>query len=165
MQCQICKKNEATIHLTEITDGERSEMHICELCATEEGITVKSQMSINELLTNLLSSQPPDEDLLGSSLSDVSCPQCGFTLDHFRKEAVLGCPYDYEVFTKALAPLIEKAQNGQTTHCGKVPSKTSQDVKEQIELLNLRQQLEAAVQAEDYEQAARLRDKIADSEK
>ena len=58
MQCQVCRKKEATIHLTEITDGVRSEMHLCGHCAQEEGIAVKSQLSINELLSGLLSTQP-----------------------------------------------------------------------------------------------------------
>jgi protein arginine kinase activator len=160
MQCQICSKNEATIHLTEITDGMRSEMHICEHCAAEQGIAVKSQIPINELLSHLLAAQPAEEELLGPSEKGVSCPKCGFTLEQFRKEAVLGCPYDYAVFEKSLAPLIKKAHDGNTTHSGKVPSKTPEPTKKQITLLKLRQQLEAAVRSEDYEQAAKLRDKI-----
>lgn len=165
MQCQICQKNEATIHLTEIIEGLRSEMHICEQCAQEQGIAVKSQIPLNELLSGLLASAPSDDEMLGDSEKKTSCPHCGFTLEQFRKEAVLGCPYDYEIFEKPLLPLIEKAHNGQSVHCGKVPSKASTDTKKQIELLNLRQQLEAAVQAEDYELAAELRDKINQNEK
>ena len=160
MQCQICKDNEATIHLTEITDGMRSEMHICEHCAQDQGIAVKSQVPINELLSSLLAVQPSDEEIMGGGEQDVACPQCGFTLDQFRKEAVLGCPYDYEILEKSLMPLIKKAQDGKTTHCGKVPSKMPEDSKKQIELLGLRQQLDAAVRAENYEAAAELRDKI-----
>lgn len=160
MRCQICNKNGATIHLTEITDGVRSEMHICEHCAAEQGIAVKSQMPIKELLSSLLASQPADDEIFESSEKGLSCPHCGITLEQFRKEAVLGCPYDYEVFEKSLSPLIEKAHDGQVVHCGKVPSKTPKDAKKQIELLNLRQQLAAAVKSEDYELAAKLRDKI-----
>lgn len=162
MQCQICTKNDATIHLTEIADGVRAEMHICEHCAQEQGIAVKSQIPLNELLNSLLAVQPTDEELFGPSEkgASTSCPHCGFTLDQFRKEAVLGCPYDYEIFEKPLHRLIEKAHNGKTTHCGKVPSKTSTGTKKQIKLITLRQQLEAAVQSEDYEMAAELRDKI-----
>jgi len=165
MHCQICQKNEATIHLTEITDGLRSEMHLCEHCAQEEGIAVKSHLPINELLANLLATQPSDNELLGDSKQKIACPHCGFTLDQFAKEAVLGCPYDYEVFEKSLLPLIEKAHNGKTTHCGKVPSKTSEDTKKQTLLYTLRKKLEVAVQNEDYELAAELRDKINESEK
>ena len=162
MRCQICKKNGATIHLTEIVDGARSEMHLCERCAAEQGIAVKSQIPINELLSSLLSVQPTDDELFGHSEKELSCPHCGFTLEQFRNEAVMGCPYDYEVFEKSLSPLIKKTQDGKTVHCGKVPSKAPKDAKNQIKLSNLRQQLETAVQNEDYEQAAKLRDKIKD---
>ena len=165
MRCQICKKNTATIHLTEITDGLRSEMHLCEHCAVEQGIAVKSQIPINELLSDLLASQPLDDELFGPAERELVCPHCGFTLDQFRKEPVLGCPYDYEVFEKSLLPLIKKAHDGQTTHRGKVPSKTPKDTKKQIELANIRQQLKAAVKAEDYELAAKLRDKISEKGK
>jgi protein arginine kinase activator len=160
MRCQICKDREATIHLTEITDGVRAEMHICEHCATEQGLAVKSHIPLNELLGGLLASAPEGEDFFGLSDKETLCEYCGFTLEQFRKEAVLGCPHDYEVFEKSLLPLIAKAHDGRTTHCGKVPSRAPKDTKRQAELLNLRQQLDAAVKAEDYESAAKLRDRI-----
>jgi protein arginine kinase activator len=160
MQCQVCQKKEATIHLTEINDGVRTEMHLCEQCAQEEGIAVKSQLSINELLSGLLATQPLDDELFGDTEQELSCPNCGFTLAQFAKEAALGCPYDYEVFEKSLLPLIEKAHNGQTIHRGKIPSKMPKDTKKQLKLTALRQQLELAVQSEDYELAAKLRDEI-----
>ena len=160
MQCQICKKKTATIHLTEIADGLRTEVHMCEHCAQEQGIAAKSQISVNELLSSLLAAQPADDELFGPSEHQTPCPHCGFTLDQFRKAGVLGCPYDYEVFEKSLLPLIERAHDGKTSHCGKAPSKISQPTKKQIERSNLRRQLEAAVQNEDYELAAKLRDKM-----
>ena len=160
MRCQVCKDREATIHLTEITDGVRAEMHICEHCATEQGLAVKSHIPLNELLGGLLASAPAEEDFFGLSDKETLCEYCGFTLEQFRKEAVLGCPHDYEVFEKSLLPLIAKAHDGRTTHCGKVPSRAPKDAKRQAELLNLRQQLDAAVKAEDYESAAKLRDRI-----
>jgi protein arginine kinase activator len=137
-------------------------MHICEHCAIEQGIAVKSHMPVNELLSGLLASAPAAE--LFVTDKKTSCEYCGFTLEQFRKDTVLGCPYDYEVFEKSLLPLIAKAHDGRTTHCGKVPSRAPKDAKKQAELLNLRQQLEAAVQAEDYESAAKLRDKISELE-
>jgi len=164
MQCQVCQQKEATIHLTEITDGVRNEIHLCEQCAMEEGIAVKSKLSINELLSGLLSTQPSDDDLFGDTEQDISCPHCGFTLSQFSEKAVLGCPYDYEIFEKSLNPIIKKAHGGKTTHQGKVPSKTPKNTKKQMKLLALRQQLEAAVQSEDYELAAKLRDEISQLE-
>ena len=165
MQCQICNNNDATIHLTEITDGARSEMHICEQCAADQGIAVKSHIPINELLSSLLAAQPSDDEFSDPAEQQAACPTCGFTLDQFRKEGVLGCPNDYEVFARSLQPLIEKAHCGKIAHCGKLPSRTPRDTRKQAELLNLRRQLEAAVQNEDYELAAQLRDKISEEEK
>ena len=164
MICQVCEKNQATIHLTEINDGVRTEMHLCEQCAVEEGIAIKSQVPINELLGGLLESAPADDEMVGPADKKLSCPHCGFTLQQFRKEAVLGCPHDYEVFQKELSPLIAKAHNGKTSHVGKVPSKTSGETKKEMQLLTLSQQLDSAVKSENYELAAELRDKIAEIE-
>jgi len=160
MQCQICNKRTATIHLTEISEGVRTEMHICEHCAADQGIAAQSQMSINELLGHLLAVQPADEEIFGPADQDAACPNCGFTLGRLRKEGMLGCPHDYQVFEAALLPLIERAHNGNSRHCGKVPSKTPQPTRKLVELSNLRRQLEAAVRDEDYELAAKLRDEI-----
>ncbi len=165
MQCQICNKNDATIHLTEISSGMRTEMHLCENCAAEQNIMVKSHIPINELLSGLLSVQPTDEEIAGPSQEQLVCPNCGFTLAQFRKEGVLGCPYDYEIFESALEPLIEKAHDGKTIHCGKIPSSTPVDAKKQMEILSLKKQLDDAVRSEDYELAAVLRDKINQNEK
>jgi len=160
MQCQICQKRTATIHLTEIQSGARTELHICEHCASEQGIATHSQMSINELLSHLLAVQPSDEEMFGPAERDLVCPTCGFTLDRLRKEGTLGCPADYEVFEQALLPLIERAHGGKTSHCGKVPTTLPTDTKKFVELAQLRQQLEEAVHDEDYELAAELRDKM-----
>jgi len=160
MQCEICKKNEATIHLTEIVDGVRSEIHLCEQCAREQGIAVQSQMPINELLSGLLASQPSEEEMAYMSENQKACPHCGFTLDEFRKNALLGCPHDYEVFEDALENLIKKAQNGHTQHCGKIPANTPGESKKKMKIRNLQKRLESVVQQEKYEQAAKLRDEI-----
>ncbi len=162
MRCEICQNREATVHLTEITNGVRTETHLCEHCATEQGIAVKSHIPINELLSGLLSVQPSDEELAGMADREMSCPHCGFTLEQFREKAVLGCPNDYEVFEKSLLPLIKKAHDGKSHHCGKVPSRVPEDSKRQLRLAQLRRRLDEAVRSEDYELAAKLRDEIAE---
>jgi len=163
MQCQSCKKNMATIHLTEINGGQRHEMHLCEACAQQQGLAVKNQIPLNELLSTLLAVQAQHYPGSGSDdmiVDDAECPHCGMTLKRFRKELLLGCGADYEVFDKALRPIIRKSQAGNTVHRGKVPSKVPTDTKKHIELLNLRKRLDAAVKAENYETAAKLRDEI-----
>ena len=165
MLCQLCQQNTATIHLTEISDGQRLETHLCESCAQKEGIAVKNQVPLNELLSTLLSVQsqsPTDLDSTGAKGidADTACPVCGITLKQFSKQSLLGCPNDYDFFEQQLMPIIEKAHCGRTSHQGKVPSKLPADDKNKIELINLRRKLDEAVKSEDYETAAELRDKI-----
>jgi len=165
MQCQICKNNEATIHLTEISNGIRSELHLCEYCAAEQQIAVKNQLPLNELLSSLLAAAPEEEQFTSAETRRLKCPVCGFTLEHLRNASLLGCPQDYEVFAQPLLPLIESIHDGKTLHCGKVPSTTPKRTKNQIELHSLKLKLEQAVKKEDYELAAKMRDQIAEKEK
>jgi protein arginine kinase activator len=163
MLCQVCKKQSATIHLTEIQNGHREETHLCEGCAQQQGLSIKSQIPLNELLSTLLSAQgqAKSSGKLEESLpAGQACPACGMTLKEFGKKSLLGCPADYDFFREHLEPLIEKSQAGHTRHCGKVPSRTPIPAKNQIELAQLQKDLDAAVRAEDYESAARLRDRI-----
>ena len=157
MICQSCKERTATVHLTEITNGQRSERHLCQECAQQHGLASPSQIPLNELLSSLLSAQPQSKQ---EATSDHPCPVCGMTLKRFSKESLLGCPHDYDEFSQELLPLIEQTQNGKSTHCGKVPSRRPQEDRKNVELGNLRRQLDAAVKNEDYETAARLRDQI-----
>lgn len=154
MQCQSCDKA-ATVHLTEIIEGKKLERHLCEQCAQKEGVTIKAHLPISELLNNLV-----DSHSLTRQLSDLRCPQCDITWEEFRKCALLGCPNDYIAFEEPLGILIEKAQDGATRHVGRVPRRSSGAFSGQVKLLRLRQDLQSAVEKEDYEIAARLRDEI-----
>lgn len=159
MICQNCKEKTATVHLTEINGGQRNERHLCQDCAQQHGLASKTQIPLNELLSTLLSAQPQPEDTAALA-SGHACPICGMTLKRFSQESLLGCPHDYEEFGQELMPLVEQTQNGKNRHCGKVPSRTPQEDRKDMELSNLRRQLDAAVKNEDYETAARLRDRI-----
>ncbi|MCI0498559.1 MAG: UvrB/UvrC motif-containing protein [Planctomycetales bacterium] len=163
MICQSCKEKTATIHLTEITSGQRCETHLCQDCARQQGLTVKTQMPLNELLNTLLSAQPKTGNPAPSSVSvqsEHACPSCGMTLKRFAAEPLLGCPNDYAEFQVELLPLIEQSHNGKSRHCGKVPAGTSDQDRKEIQLIQLRRKLEQAIKNEDYEAAAKIRDQI-----
>lgn len=164
MLCQACKERSATIHLTEINNGQRDETHLCSQCAQQQGLSIQTQIPLNELLSSLLNSQQEkiqeETGASDSSQQEHACPVCGMTLKRFAKDPLLGCPHDYTEFQPELMPLIEQSQNGKSHHCGKTPTRTSQQDRNQIELAKLRRQLDEAVKNEDYETAATLRDKI-----
>jgi protein arginine kinase activator len=154
MQCQLCDKH-ATVHLTEIIDGQKIERHLCEECAMTEGITVKTHMPLSEILDNLVVAQQESQEL-----ESLSCPQCDISWKEFRKEGLLGCPNDYLAFEEPLRRLIERAHEGATDHQGRVPRHTNGQIGQQLKLLRLRQDLQRALTEEDYEAAVRLRDEI-----
>jgi protein arginine kinase activator len=158
MQCEICKTKTATVHLTEIIDGCRTESHLCQSCAQKEGVSIKSQLSLNELLGSLLAAHQQADELTDPNVPQKTCPQCGVTMEQFRKQALLGCPKDYEFFENELKEIIEKTQDNNLSHKGKVPARTEPQQNTQLE--DLKKQLDAAVKKEDYESAAKIRDQI-----
>jgi len=159
MKCQLCD-NRATVHLTEIVKGKKKEIHLCEDCAREQEITVKAQFTLPDLLQGLISAHTSQVE---DNLAKLTCPVCGIGYMEFRTGGRLGCPADYDVFREGLDPLIEKL-HGTAQHMGKVPERAGRDLQFQAELVHLRQQLRAAVEAENYEEAARLRDLLREKE-
>ena len=155
--CQNCKQANATVHLTDIQpSGEPIERHLCEMCAAQEGVTMKPHEPVNMMLEKFVK--------IGASMQEATqreCPHCGITFGEFRAQGLLGCPQDYEVFGDLLLPLIERAHDGGTQHVGKVPGQQDGAGKQQTKLRRLRRELATAVDAEQYEEAARLRDEIA----
>jgi protein arginine kinase activator len=156
--CQRCKKQPATIHLTEIHQNEKHERHLCEDCAREEGVAIKAQINLQDILSGMVEAH----ETAGRE-ANITCPDCGITYAEFRNQGRLGCPHDYEVFAEPLKEVLEKV-HGATVHVGKLPRRAGSDTFAQRELLQLRRQLQEAVESEKYEEAARLRDLIRDKE-
>lgn len=121
---------------------------------------MKAQEPINQLVAKFILSQSEASDL-----SKVACERCGMTFLQFRNGGVLGCPNDYKVFENPLNNLLERAHQGQTQHVGKIPGGKENKHKRQHELMVLKERLQEAVDAEDYEQAAMIRDQIKAREK
>lgn len=154
IKCDKCDKP-ATIHLTEILEGQKIEKHLCEDCAVAEGITIKANVPISQLLEDFIL-----QTSSGQELNDIKCDVCGISFSEFRQQGLLGCPNDYDVFEKALEPLLERAQEGASRHVGKSPHRAGDDPGKQNAILRLRAQLKTAIASEDYERAAALRDQI-----
>ncbi len=159
IRCQNCNEGPATVHITDIVPphGEKRERHLCEQCAESEGVTMKQHETFNTLLAKFVG-QKAAASL--KNVANLTCPKCGITFREFRAQGQLGCPHDYEVFSEFMAPLVERAHGGATDHVGKVPQRLGGAANEKTELHNLQRQLDQAVEREDYEAAAELRDKI-----
>lgn len=157
MICNICGTKEATIHLTEIMNGQMVEVHICEACAEEKGTEFKTYFNFGDLLAGI----PGIEKVMETSgkKTPLVCKQCGMTYEEFGKSGRLGCPACYESFHKPLAVVIKQVQRA-SHHVGKKPSRIAKEVRSVHDLRQLQEKLRRCIQTEQFEDAARLRDQI-----
>lgn len=159
MKCESCQKQQAVVHLTDVSNNQKREIHLCEECAKDKGITIKSHMNkepnFPEFLTHLVESQTE----AGSEDKDLRCPKCGITYRKFRSSGKFGCPNDYVAFKKGLLNLLEKIHQ-KVQHVGKIPSRVGDHLARQKELNQLREELTRAIESEAYEKAAEIRDRI-----
>jgi len=165
MKCESCNKNAAVVHLTDVSNNQKREIHLCEECAKEKGVTIKSHLNKDqnfpEFLTQLVESQT---EATGEDEKDLKCPRCGITYKKFRSTGKFGCPNDYHVFRKGLINLLEKIHQ-KVQHVGKIPTRVGDHLARQKELNQLREELTRAIEAEAYERAAEIRDRIYSLEK
>lgn len=180
MLCEICQKNQATFHYTEVVNGVKNEHHLCSECAAHTDISYYSSVFDNEQFEKLLSGIFGGRELFADSEKEdpaksVQCPNCKMTYGEFVANSTFGCPDCYDVFGPLIAANIKKIQ-GSDTHVGKKPMlySTKSAVKEGVIPENLEEKdinkeiefyskkLKEAVNEEDYEEAARLRDLIAE---
>jgi protein arginine kinase activator len=156
MLCCICKEKQATVHLTQIVNDKVQKVDLCENCAKEKGIDESAGFMMADVVLGLGAAQEIEQATGGVELR---CPRCSFTQEDFKKSGRLGCPECYETFAEGLDGLLKSMHKG-TRHIGKIPraQRATVDVTERLKQLNKR--LELAVNQEDYEQAALLRDEI-----
>ncbi len=166
MKCQKCGANNANTHVKTIINGEFKEYDLCSECAHKLGYT------------NVFADMDNDfSSLLGSFFTNVlpartqatRCEFCGSTYAEIAKTGQVGCAHCYGLFADQLYPSIRRI-HGNTTHCGKNSGKQAAQVQKPAEMTKeqqiaeLKKQLDAAVQEQDFERAAELRDKIKEME-
>lgn len=173
MQCDICGKKKATVHLTEIVDQQMSEMHLCEECARQKSVQMEQQFGLADLLAGLADmgtkTNTTIKDVPGTAkVPALTCAKCGLSYDEFRKLGRLGCGHCYISFKEQLEALLKKI-HGSSHHLGKMVAKgkkpPSISKPKKDDLTTLRQDLQEAIHSEDFEKAAQIRDKIRDMEK
>jgi protein arginine kinase activator len=168
MLCNICKKNPATVHLTEVVNEEINELHMCEECAQEKGTQMQQHFGIADLLSGLV--DLPADIIAKKSHINLRCAGCGMSYENFKKLGRFGCARCYDAFRRALYPLFKKI-HGSSYHMGFEPKKNidkpaarnnkpARPVTGNDKVKDLKKRLADAIRKEEFEQAAVLRDKI-----
>jgi protein arginine kinase activator len=155
MQCMICKQQEAKVHLTQIVGDKVQKVDLCEDCAKAKGVNDPEHFSLADLLLGLGASQ----ELAAAGGEELKCPNCGFTQADFKKAGRLGCSECYTTFAEGLESLLKTMHKG-VKHVGKIPAalQQSRDISDRLKALQ--KKLDKAVTAENFEEAASLRDEI-----
>ena len=155
MLCCICKQREAKVHLTQILGDKMQKVDLCEDCAKQKGVNDPAGFSLADLLLGVGAS----DEIAQAGGADLKCPNCGFTQADFKKTGRLGCAKCYVTFADGLEGLIKTMHKG-THHVGKVPQVLQQSRDLSDRLKTLEKKLVKAVEDENFEQAALLRDEI-----
>jgi len=151
MICDNCKKYQATIQLEQIINNEKIEMNICQKCSLDFSTPIFFNSVIQGILFNLQSS--------GNNVDTITCAACGLNLAEFKKFGKLGCSNCYKDFEVELMALYKNIQYG-TEHVGKFPKKSAKSLIALKEIKKLKTRLKVAIAEEEFEEAAKLRDKI-----
>jgi len=159
MQCQNCQNRPAAIQLTQIVNNSVTTVHLCEQCAAEKGIETPASVAkypLSDFLASMgqgaIGQLPPGDD-------QRQCTFCQASLQDFREVGRLGCPECYESFRVQLRDLLRRL-HGSSQHVGEQYGTSSDMRRDQSSLRDLRKQLQKAIEAEQFELAAELRDQI-----
>lgn len=161
MLCQNCNQKPASIHITQITNGEKKEMHLCEQCSVLQD-TYNISFNFPSFIANFLDlgdySQQSSE--INENTNNLCvCPACGMDYDTFKKYGKFGCRVCYHTFRSHINPMIKKL-HGKDQHIGKLVKHGGENLRLERELAELNAKLTKAVELEEYEDAAIYRDKI-----
>ncbi len=157
--CDNCGSSDAIVNFTQIVKDEMSTFHLCEACAAEKGLEpapASTNLPLTDFLAHMGDERGQDDDVA----SDHQCSFCGLTFAQFRETGRLGCPHCYQTFEPHLRRLLRRI-HGSVQHVGKVylpPDPTASDMEKRLD--GLRRKLHRAIEAEDFERAAEVRDQI-----
>lgn len=164
MYCDQCKQRPASVHVTQMFNGQKIESHLCNECAAQKG-ALMFDMGNNLSIPHLLGS------ILGNDLQEMaapnyaaSCPNCGMTFSNIKHTGKLGCSECYTAFERDLEPTLRRI-SGNSQHVGKIPARSGQQLVLRKKIEDLKTRLQQCVSNEKYEEAVALRDAIKELEK
>jgi protein arginine kinase activator len=169
MICEMCKKNNASVHIVRLVNGIKQTLNICESCAKQsQGLSFIGEAKLESPFTfqSILSGMVDYINQSSHSIrnTEVVCPNCGMTYGEFKQYGYMGCETCYRQFSSTIMPVIKRVQ-GNTEHVGKMPVKSGKEIMEKKRLMNLKEELQKAILEEEYEKAAEIRDRIRELQK
>ena len=163
MLCQHCQKRTANVHFTQIINNNKVEMYLCEQCANEKGqMGFGPSLNIGDFLSGFIGMGHGGAQL-DLEPREAGCEICGMSFEDFRKTGKMGCNNCYKNYGERLKPILKRL-HGSSEHTGKAPARISRVLAVSKEIDRLKDLLGKAVQNEEYEKAAEIRDRIREME-
>lgn len=165
MECSECKKRPANLYFTQIINGKKREIHVCEVCAKQKGYMAygEESYSLHDLLKGLFDFNSPQIGMQSEQLfkqEEVHCPKCNLSFRDFQRIGKFGCAQCYNTFVAKLDSIFRRVHSGNTVHNGKIPKRKGGILHQKKELEEYRKELQYLIEREEFEQAAIVRDKI-----
>lgn len=158
MICEICKKNKAVVHFINIVNGKKNHQMLCEECALKinnislsDSDEFKEEFNFNKILSGLFDYMDSYDEL---DEKDICCENCGRTYKEFKENGICGCSECYKYFGEKFDFLEGKE------HIGKIPKGEKNRLENKMKLYKMKKELDILISNEEYEKAAKLRDKI-----
>jgi protein arginine kinase activator len=158
MLCNICKEKEATVHLTKVDGDKMHKVDLCDGCSKEKNVNDPTGGSLSSIFHGMTGTEEFEFDS-DASATDKKCPTCGFSQADFKKAGRFGCPECYNAFSTNLDALL-RSMHRDVRHVGKTPKSFKQTAGVAEKLKRLEARMEKAIDKEDFETAAELRDEI-----
>ncbi len=166
MECQECKTRPASLYFTQIINGIKKEIHVCETCAKDKGYFSFEEdgYSLHDLLKGLFETNTPHLNVKSQQPfqidEEVHCPKCHLTFRDFQRIGKFGCSQCYKTFEHRLDSIFRRVHSGNIKHNGKIPNRKGGELHQKKELEGLRKELQQLIEREEFEKAAMIRDKI-----
>ncbi|EZH64430.1 hypothetical protein DH09_21160 [Bacillaceae bacterium JMAK1] len=166
MLCQHCNERKATLRFTKIVNGNKTEKHLCEHCAKDQGEALpgNNNYSIHDLLSGMLNLDSSNPSLgqihFKQPRTELSCPKCKLSYSAFVQNSRFGCSHCYQAFEEKLDPILKRVHGGNHVHRGKIPKRIGGKLEHKRKVIKLKEKMQFYIQNEEFEEAAIIRDEV-----
>lgn len=163
MLCDKCLKNNATVHMNKVVNGNKKDLYYCKYCAksmdeTEYETVFSKDMALTSLIDSIQNSA-----IKVNYIVMTKCSKCGISYVKYKELGMAGCSNCYKTFEEKIHPMVVSIQ-GSDYHVGKSPVIITEEISIKREITLLKVELDKAIRIEAFEDAAGIRDEIKELE-
>ncbi|MCH9031266.1 MAG: UvrB/UvrC motif-containing protein [candidate division Zixibacteria bacterium] len=162
IKCNNCgRETDRVVSITQVNANQKTVVTLCRDCAAVMGFhnpLDQTPFPLANILKSIVDQTlPPFQDKIDSG---VSCSVCGLNFADFSQQGRFGCGACYNTFRPQLEVIMRKIHGGRGLHRGKLPRSVDGPQISVREQERLESEFHRAVELEEFERAADLRDRL-----